>query len=256
MGRHGLRKATVPDTLLIMGSDASGKNHVANVAAELIQSGGGQVEKREGWFSRKASDVVTSERKGALKLLGEWLFIATAPLTRHVMSEALSALVRWDLKNYRKSDRKIIVISHTPIRILAFYLGHQHENPGRIVLPKHLHEALSAIRPVTGAKAIILDIGHETRKTRIAKRSKKGLADRFDLYLARDGELSERIEDILVMLAERYFGAFKIVNEDAGEEPLRRQIAKAFEAFEERKRDSNQIVGPEKLPGEHAPREP
>ncbi len=228
MGKHCLRKLTIPDSLVIVGSDASGKNHVANVAAELIENAGCQVEKREGWFSRKASDVVTSEGKSAFKLLIEWLFIATVPMTRHVMSEVLSVLVRWDLKNFRKSDKKIIVISHTPLRVLAFYLGHRHEHPGRFVLPRHLHSALSAIQPITGAKAIALNIGHETRKNRIAKRMQRGLVDQFDRYMVRNGHLSVRIEDILVELSEKYFGAYRILNDDSEEELLRQQIAKAF----------------------------
>ena len=69
-----------PDILLIIGTDASGKNHVANFVNDMYEKSGYGIEKRDGWFSAEASDVVSSEDKGFFSLLKEKIFLSSVPL--------------------------------------------------------------------------------------------------------------------------------------------------------------------------------
>lgn len=224
-----------PQMLLIMGTDASGKNHITNLIARLLGRAGYTIEKREGWFSEKASEAVSSEDKGFFSLLIERVFLSTFALTRYGLPLLLTVLIRNDLKRFAKrkpSDQIVIVISHTGLRVLAFYLGHRFKDEARIKVPSYLDAALKAIQPATYAKTLVLDIAPEIRHARIATRSKQGRVDHFDRYMAQDTDRSERIESFLVWLGCRYLDAVVIENNDLNDADLAHRIQAAFDRFE------------------------
>lgn len=50
-------KIIPPATLLILGTDASGKNYVANFITEIIENSGFETEKRDGWLSAGPTQI-------------------------------------------------------------------------------------------------------------------------------------------------------------------------------------------------------
>jgi len=224
-----------PDTLLILGTDASGKNHIANLIVRILEKSGYGIEKREGWFSEKASDAVSSEDKGFIDLLIEKMVLITFPLTQYMMPFLLTLLIKRDLNRFGKTgktDKKVIVISHSALRVLAFYLGHKFYNEETIKIPHYLRIALRAIKPATQANTIVLDIAPEIRHHRIAHREKHGKMDNFDHYMAQDTIRSERIESFLVWLAKTYLDAVIIENNDLNDAELINLIEAAFYRFQ------------------------
>jgi thymidylate kinase len=220
-----------PGILLILGTDASGKNYVANYIADILDQCGHISEKRDGAFSKPAEALESSEDKGALALFKEKAFLTLFPYIRFLLPPLVSFLIRRDLKRFQPSENKVLVISHTPIRILAFYLGHQFEESSDIRLPRYLASALGAIAPTTQAKTLVLDISPHIRQARIAKRVQAGKVDNFDRYMAGDTELSERIERFLVWIGQRYLGAVTLLNDDLDEAELSARIYEAFCGF-------------------------
>ncbi len=220
-----------PGVLLILGTDASGKNYVANYIADILDHCGHLNEKRDGAFSKQAEELVSSEDKGTFALFKEKAFLTLFPYIRFLLPPLVSFLIRQDLKRFQPSKNKVLVISHTPIRILAFYLGHQFKDPSDIRLPRYLESALSAIAPTTRAKTLVLDISPHIRQARISKRIQAGKVDNFDRYMAGDIERSERIERFLVWIGEQYLGAVTLLNDDLDEADLSAEIYKAFCGF-------------------------
>ncbi len=221
-----------PDILLILGTDASGKNYVANLIADILEKSGQGFEKRDGWFSNKAANIISSEDKTQIDLLKEKIFLSTFHLTKFLIPFLINLLIKKDLRKFKKSGKKIIVISHTGFRILAFYLGHIYDCKENIRLPRYLDRTLRSVLTVTGSKTIVLDIADKVRQKRIAKRAASGKADNFDKYMAKDNIRSERIESFLVWLAETYLNAVKIENDDLNDEELSFQIYQAFYEFQ------------------------
>ncbi|MDM8516113.1 hypothetical protein QUF76_07935 [Desulfobacterales bacterium HSG16] len=226
-----LEKFRPPDILLILGTDASGKNYVANFIADTVEKAGFEIEKRDGGFSKEPSDVVSSEDKSWFSLIKEKMFLATFNLTKFMVMPLMAFLIKKDLKNFRKSDLTTIVISNTPLRILSFYLGHKFDNIDQIKIPDYMDDALKSIARI-GAKTIILDIDDTVRKKRIAIRLESGKADYFDLYMAEDAVRSERIENFLVWIGKKYLNAIVIENNDLNETELFDRISEAFKEFE------------------------
>ncbi|MEE4355452.1 MAG: hypothetical protein V2I97_03235 [Desulfococcaceae bacterium] len=220
-----------PEVLLILGTDASGKNHVTNFITEEMKKRGYETEKRDGWFSKKPSDVVSSEGKGPMELMKEKVFLTTFPFTKYLMPALLYFLLRGDLAKFQKSTKKVIVISHTALRILVFYLGHVCLREENIPMPRYLDKILKEIVPRTGVKSIVLDIADEIRKKRIRRRMESGNADNFDLYMAKDRERSERIDSFLVWLGKKYLNAVVIENNDPDDATLFSEISAAFARF-------------------------
>lgn len=221
-----------PNPLLILGTDASGKNHIANFIAQMLESSGFKVEKRESGFSSAVTNAESSEDKGPLALLKEKVFILTFPINKYILPFLITFLILIDLKKYSPSEKISIVISHTPIRVLTFYLGHIFHREQDIRLPLFLEKALKAILSKTLAKTIVLDIDDSVRKARIAKRTHRGKVDYFDRYMANDGVRSERIENFLVWISIRYLNAVKIDNNDLTDAELEIEIRKAFQKFQ------------------------
>lgn len=221
----------VPNVLLILGTDAAGKNYIADFIHQSLCDAGIAVEKREGWFSAPATGNVSSEKKSPFALLLEKMFLRIFPATKFFLPLLLTLLIKADLRRFRRQPGKLLVISHTGLRILAFYLGHIFRDQEAIRLPGHLDRALRAIPHVTGTQTIVLDISDHIRKKRIARRSRDGKIDNFDRYMADNEKRSERIEAYLLWLATKYLHAAIIENNDLSDEELAGAINLAFQKF-------------------------
>ena len=114
----------------------------------------------------------------------------------------------------------MLVVSHSALRILAFYLGQNDRYEQTKTLPNWLAEAIARVKRVSGALVIVLDVDDATRQQRIQKRLLEGSIDPFDRFMAEDSERSERIEACLVSLARKYYGAHMIENNDLTDEVL------------------------------------
>lgn len=217
--------AYFPDVFLILGTDAAGKNHLANVAARMAIKSAGRVEIREGWFSK--SPTVAETEKGALSLFQEQLFLSTFRINQYLIPSLIAVLIQRDLRRFKKPDCPLIVVSHTGLRILAFYLGHRFFKMEDVRIPAFLDRALRAILPGTGASSIVLDIEDHIRSQRIARRIQNGNVDPFDRYMAMDSTRSERIEAIMVWLSQKYLNALKIDNNDLSDAELTAAVSYA-----------------------------
>lgn len=204
-----------PVTLLLLGTDAAGKDHSARLLQQAWERAGYRVEKRAGWFSAPASRLHSSESKGRIARWRQWLFIQTFPVTQRLIPLLLPLLIGWDLRRFRPpSARRLLVISYTPVRLLAFCLG-QRSSPRAVMrLSPALDRALRAIVVTTGSRAIVLDIDPAVRRRRIDARIRCGTVDPFDRYMAHDSERAERIEQWLVWIATEYLQAITIENND------------------------------------------
>lgn len=204
-----------PHTLLILGTDLSGKDHVANVLADAAVTAGLQVERRRGMFSSSSDRSRSSEGKGTLALLLERLFLATLPWHCRLLPFFTTLLIEYDrLRFFRPKGARLVVVSHTPIRLLAFALGHLFPHAESVVPPTMAVSALRRLQRRTAARVVVLDIDHAVRKRRLVERSSRGTDDVFDRYMRSDAERSERIEAILVNLACEYLQATVIENND------------------------------------------
>lgn len=223
--RHERQSGPFPEVLVILGTDAAGKNHVAEALASMLARSGRRVELREGWFSK--IPTAAEAEKSALSLFQEQLFLSTFGINQYLIPSLIALLIKRDLRRFRKPDHPLIVVSHTGLRILAFYLGHRFRRIDDIRMPAFLDLALRTILPVTRAKAIVLDIEDHIRRQRIARRTRGGDVDPFDRYMARDSVRSERIESIMVWLGRTYLNAVKIENNDLSEAELRDEVLRA-----------------------------
>jgi thymidylate kinase len=222
---------SIPNTLLILGTDASGKDHVANLVADTITKDGFDVYKKRGWFTTQPTNTTTSENKSLLALLLEKSFISTFPFTKFLMPLLLSFAIQIDLNLFVQPKAKTIIISHTALRVLAIYLGSVFKKEEEIRISKYLDKCLRSIRFRTGVKSIILDINDQTRKDRIRKRIKKGKSDPLDKFMAKDEYRAERIDNYLIWLGKTYLNAIKIENNNLTDSELIIQLQSAFHAF-------------------------
>lgn len=207
--------------LLILGVDGSGKNHVANVAVDALGEAGMPVGVRPGYLSARPTSARTSEGKRRLRLLEERLFLAAFPVLRPIVPLVAAALVQADVLRWQRRSAPrgrgapAVVVSHTPVRVLAFALGHRGvDQPLRV--PGPAAAALRRLASVPGLRPVVLDVSPEVRARRLAERAMRGRLDHFDRYLAdpTHAELAERIEATMVELAERHLGATVVVNDD------------------------------------------
>jgi hypothetical protein len=219
-----------PPVLVILGVDGSGKNHVANVIEQMLTEAGYGVEKRAGGFSSPPTQAMTSEDKGRLALLTERIFLWSFPLLKTWMPYIATVWLRRDLARFKGSHSPILVVSHSALRLVAFYLGHVTDTVEYPRVPRSLDRVLRTIIPRTRAKVIVLDIDNQIRQQRVAQRLASGTADYLDRYMAQPEhqELSERIEACLVVLAKHYLDAVVIENNDLSRAELIHQIQNAF----------------------------
>lgn len=215
----------LPSTLLILGTDAAGKNHLARLIARRWQELNEPLIIREGWLAAQPAEPEQEEDKGAFSLLKEQLFLALYPFCKPVFLPLLHYLIRRDIKNFQPQSQSQLVVSHTGLRLLAFHLGHLYKSPDEIRLPASLEKTLSTLKDQCQTTTVVLDIDHQVRQQRVQARRANGGSDPFDHYMARDEERSERIEDILVWLGRQFLQAQVIENNDLSEAELLKQLA-------------------------------
>lgn len=221
----------VPHTLLILGTDAAGKDHIAHFVRHSLEASGHRVEQREGSFHAAPSERSSSEDKSAFSLLLERCFITFYPLFSWLMPRMVWVTLKRDLWRYRHASDCLLVVSHTGLRLLAFHLGHQQNHETLPELPNYLKKVLAQLAQKIDAKVIVLDVDHEVRHARVQARTERGKVDFFDRYMASDEQRSERIEALLVALAEQHMGAEVLLNNDLSYEDLERQINQIFKRF-------------------------
>lgn len=215
-----------PPVLLILGTDAAGKDYVADFLIRHWQAAGYTVEKRAGGFSASAvDDRSSSERKGRWGRFQEQVFIRLFPLLRPLLPVVAGWLLRRDRRRFRPADRPLVVVSHTALRLLAFVQGQDLSPPPLSIA---LQQALRALRETTKATVIVLDVDPDTRQRRIAVRIQQGTVDPFDRYMQAHRERAERIEGYLVTLATHHLQAKVIKNNDLDETALEAALAGAL----------------------------
>ncbi len=215
-----------PPGLLILGTDAAGKDYVADFLIRRWQAAGYAVEKRAGRFSALAvDDRSSSERKGRWGRFQEQVFLNLFPLLRPLLPGVAGWLLRRDYRRFRPTDRPVVVVSHTALRLLALVRGQVHAPPP---LSLALQQALRALRETTQATVIVLDIDPAIRQRRISARIECGTVDPFDRYMLADRVRAERIEGGLVDLATRYLNAAVIENDDLDDAALEWELERVL----------------------------
>lgn len=215
-----------PPVLLILGTDAAGKDYVANFLIRRWQAMGYRMEKRAGAFAAPAvDDRSSSERKGRWGRFQEQGFLTLFPLIRPLTPYLAQKLLARDQQRFRPSNRPVVVVSHTALRLLAFAYG-----PLLPPLPLSpaLIQTLHALQATTHATVIVLDIDPAIRQQRIAARVQQGTVDPFDQYMQADHERAERIERYLVTLAMEHLQARVIENNNLADDALERALADAL----------------------------
>ena len=219
-----------PPVLLVLGTDAAGKDYVAEFLIRRWRAAGHRVEKRAGGFVAPAADArSSSERKGSWGRFQERAFLGLFPLLRPLLPAVAGCFLPPDRRRFRPSAVPLVVVSHTALRLLALVLG--QERDGWIALGRRpaLARALRAVAP-PGTMVVVLDVAPETRRRRIAARIQSGTVDPFDHYMLADPERAERIEGCLVELATHYLNATVIGNDDLDDAALEGELARALGA--------------------------
>ena len=217
-----------PPVLLILGTDAAGKDYVADFLIRRWSAAGHSIEKRAGGFSAAPADArSSSERKGRWGRFQEHVFIRLFPLLRPLLLGVAGWLLRRDRRRFRPADRPVVVVSHTALRLLAFVRGQVHAPPP---LSPALQHALRALRETTRATVIVLDIDPAIRQRRIGARIECGTVDPFDRYMLADRVRAERIEGGLVELAVGFLNAKVIENNDLDAAALEAALVRALES--------------------------
>lgn len=217
-----------PPVLLILGTDAAGKDYVAEFLIRRWRAAGHRVEKRAGGFAAPAADArSSSERKGRWGRFQERAFLELFPLLRPLLPAVARLLLARDRRRFRPSAIPLVVVSHTALRLLALILGQHREGWAVLANRPALESTLRALPPL-GTRVLVLDITHATRRRRIAARIRSGTADPFDNYMLADPDRSEHIERCLVEIATHYLKAALIENDDLDDAALERELERAL----------------------------
>jgi hypothetical protein len=207
------RAAGLPNLILILGTDASGKDHVARLVTEHLRKAGAFPEKRRGWLSAPACAADSSEHKGPGRLFAERLFLRIYPLVAWALPTALTLCIQADALAYRVLRRKpAMIVSHTALRLLAFHMGHDDA----FRMPSHLGKALAALRGL-GLQTLFVTTERDVRLGRIHDRIRRDKVDHFDLYMARRPRHGERVTDALERIAVEHLQALSIRNDAHGD---------------------------------------
>ncbi len=207
-----------PPVLLILGTDAAGKDHVADVLIRHWRTQGYSMEKRAGAFAAApVDDRSSSERKGRWGRFKEQVFIRVFPLIRGLTPWLTQALLIRDQRRFRPPTQPLVVVSHTVLRLLALAQGQVTPPPP---LAPTLIQALHALQTTTGATVIVLDVDPAIRQQRITARVQQGTVDAFDQYMLADRDRAERIEQSLVTVAKEHLHAVVIENNNATDDAL------------------------------------
>ena len=218
----------IPDTIVIVGTDAAGKDHVANIIASMIMEAGGKVEKCKRYLAGKVTEEASSTEKSCLELIAEWGFLKLFPFIGRLLPPVLHFLLKRDLCRFRRPVKKLVVIGHNCLRGFAFYWGHAHMKTCQVNISGSLRETFAAMRSLPGLHMIVLDVEDDVRRARLEMRASCGKIDNFDRYMAADTERSERIEHFLVWLCREQLGARLIENNDLNKQELRKLLIQGF----------------------------
>lgn len=224
---------SIPDVVLIMGTDAAGKDHVANIVAKMITEAGGAVEKRKRFLTGKVTRKASSTDKHPFELYLERVFLLLHPSLGFLLPTALNLLLKYDLNSFSRPDKKLIIVGHNCLRGLAFHWGHACAGTDQIRVPPGLQATLARMRSLAGLHPLVLDVDDRIRKARIRTRLALGEADYFDRYMAENSARAERIEAVLVWLTLEYLNGQLIENNDLSEVELRKHIAAGFVGVKE-----------------------
>ena len=210
------RTAQSHNLVLILGTDASGKDHVARLVLAHLQKAGVFLEKRRGWLSAPACAADSSEHKGPGRLFAERLFLRIYPLIAWALPTALTQCILADVLTYRTQRRRpVMVVSHTALRLLAFHMGHDDA----FIMPSHLRRALAKLRG-QGLQTLFVTTERHVRLGRIEDRIRRDKVDHFDLYMARRPRHGERVTDALERIAVEHLQARTIRNDAHGDEHI------------------------------------
>lgn len=218
----------IPDVVLIIGTDAAGKDHVANIVAEMISESGGVVEKRKRFLSGRVTREASSTNKSPVELILEKIFLRLYPYLGNLLPNVLNVLLKRDLDKFRQPDKKLIIVGHNCLRGLAFHWGHRSTGTERIRVPEGLQATLGRMRSLAGFYSLVLGVDDQVREARIRARYVHGEADYFDRYMVDDPERSRQIDGVLVWLTQKYLNGQFIENNDLSEADLRMRIREGF----------------------------
>jgi hypothetical protein len=210
----------MPSRVLLLGTDASGKNHVASVWAKNLRQLGNTVELREGWLSQRPNASPQAHQKGRFAHHAEALFLWLFPILRWFLPPILAWLIRRDLRRFKDSSNLVMVVSHKALRILAFTLGQRPGFQAKRHVPKYLQRTLTQLATTWGGAIWVLDVDARVRLTRIYQRIQDGVDDPFDRYMVDSLPRSERIENSLVQIAKTFLGAQLLENNQASDAEL------------------------------------
>ena len=215
----------LPTTILLLGTDAAGKNHVARAWTRKMEESGQAPDLIEGWLSGEAEEPQADEDKSSLSHLAELTFLTVFPLIAWFLPIALRFLMRRDARRFRRDGRRRLVISHSALRILAFCYGAQGR--GVDAMSPATRRAVQELQRSSGAKVLVLDVDHEVRRRRIEARVARDDSDPFDRYMLADPERSERIEACLVSIAVDLMDGHLIVNNQLSDDELWQELLAA-----------------------------
>jgi thymidylate kinase len=213
---------------VILGTDAAGKDHVADLLIQRWEALGHRVEKRAGSFSAVAADRrSSSDRKGPFDRAMERLFLTFFPLLRPLLAIVLPLMIRRDLRRFRHPDHPVLLVSHTALRLLAFS---EAWRPSRTGNPRPFVSALARELTKTGATFLMLTLAPSIREQRIQRRMDNLTADPFDHLMVRDPQLANRFQQQFTALAVESLGAQIIENNNLGPEALERELIRAMQS--------------------------
>ena len=218
----------IPDVILLVGTDASGKDHIANLLVEMIEEADGEVVKRKQYITGKHKEKESGSQKSRIELIFEWFILHTFKVLGGIAPWLMLQILKRDLQKDQQSDKKLIVIGHNCLRGLAFYWGHKYKTTDQISVSPSLSESLAQLRSIRGLHVVVLDVEDKIRRKRIIRRKQEGEADYFDQYMAADSARSERIEAFLVWLTRTYLGGVLIENNDLSKDELLWLIQASF----------------------------
>lgn len=217
----------IPRTILLLGTDASGKNHVAALWAQRLRDQGCDLVVREGWLNGEPARTGDHGEKGKLSLLAERIFIILFPLMKWALPTLMGWLIRLDAARFKAPQQNLLVISHNAMRVLALCVGIGKKWQKEEHIPKTIGKALVKMQKASDAMVVVLDVEDETRQKRIQRRLQEGSIDPFDQYMAADSERSEHIEACLVAIASRFCQAHLVENNDLSDDELWAQFVEA-----------------------------
>lgn len=214
----------IPDVILLVGTDASGKDHVAHVLETHILALGGSVEKRKRFFSGKVTHERSSTNKGWSDRLQESVFLAVYPWLGSLLVWLIGLLTLLDARRFRAPRGKLIVVGHNGLRALAFVMAHRQKTKGRHVFPRFLRHVFAVTKRMTKAHVVVLDVHPDVRRRRILQRSKAGETDLFDRFMLQDPARSEKIEACLIEAATKLMRGRVMINDDLHVSEIKKHI--------------------------------